>query len=307
MTMTEMENSALLSESIDSFLRYLETQRQYSVHTIDAYRRDLEFLREFVDRQKIPQWSSVSTAIARRYLAFLHRQGRSARTIQRRLSVARSFYRYLIRELRVVHNPFSAVNGPKICRTLPKVLSVEQAAVLLTVEKSEDPLQIRDQAMFELMYSSGLRLSELVTVDLHHLDLEQQLLQVYGKGNKQRLVPVGRMAVTAIRHWLCLRKQWAGTGLALFISRKGKRLSPRSVQLRLNRWVTLHNPGQDVHPHMLRHSFATHMLQSSSDLRAVQELLGHSDIATTQIYTHLDAQYLAGIYDQAHPRAKRRH
>jgi len=303
---TGPENSLNLSASIVSFLNYLETERHYSVHTLDAYRRDLVFLQKFVEQQNIPQWSAVTAAVARRYLAALHRQGRSARTIQRRLSVARSFYRHLMREQSVLHNPYYAVSGPKIRRTLPQVLSVEQAAVLLTTESSEEPLQVRDLAMFELMYSSGLRLSELVTIDLHHLDLEQQLLRVYGKGSKQRLVPVGRMAVAAIQHWLPLREPWAHTDPALFISRKGTRISPRNVQLRLNCWAATHHPGQNVHPHVLRHSFATHMLQSSSDLRAVQELLGHSDIATTQIYTHLDAQYLAGVYDQAHPRAKRR-
>ncbi len=304
---TEPENSDDLSLHIVSFLCYLETERHYSAHTLDAYRRDLNFLQTYVLQHQIPKWSALTTAMARGYLASVHRLGRSARTIHRRLSVARSFYRYLMRETQVALNPFSAVSGPKIRRSLPQVLSVEQAGTLLATGNSEDPLQVRDQAMFELMYSSGLRLSELVGVDLEHLDLEQQLLRVYGKGNKQRLVPVGRMAVTAIRHWLQLRRQWATSGPALFIARKGHRLGPRSVQLRLNRWAVSHDPGQDVHPHMLRHSFATHMLQSSSDLRAVQELLGHSDIATTQIYTHLDAQYLAGVYDKAHPRAKRRH
>ncbi|HED13876.1 MAG TPA: tyrosine recombinase XerC [Gammaproteobacteria bacterium] len=296
-----------MSENLVPFLCYLEIERHYSAHTLDAYQRDLAFLHQFVEQQRIQQWSAVTAAVARHYLTALHRQGRSARTIQRRLSVARSFYHYLMREKFVAHNPFSAVNGPKVRRTLPKVLSVEQAAVLLTAKDSDEPLQARDRAMFELIYSSGLRLSELVMIDLHHLDLQQRLLRVFGKGSKQRLVPIGRMAVTAIRHWLQLREPWAVSESALFITSKGTRLGPRGVQLRLNQWAAKHHPGQDVHPHMLRHSFATHMLQSSGDLRAVQELLGHSDIATTQIYTHLDAQYLAGVYDKAHPRAKRRH
>jgi len=301
------EKLLTLPQGIATFIDYLQTQRHYSAHTVDAYRRDLVFLLTFIEQQSFQDWSAITTAEARRYLAMLHRQGRSARTIQRRLSAARSFYRFLQREKQVEQNPFTAVSGPKTRRTLPQVLSVEQAAVLLTAEPSEDPLQVRDQAMFELMYSSGLRLSELVGVDLPHLDLQQQLLRVYGKGSKQRLVPVGRMAVNAVKHWLALRQQWSASEPALFISKKGHRISQRNVQLRLQHWVARHHPGQEVHPHMLRHSFATHMLQSSSDLRAVQELLGHSDIASTQIYTHLDAQYLAGIYDQAHPRAKRRH
>lgn len=288
------------------YARYLTHERRYSPHTVVNYQRDLSQLAQYCDQQAVSQWASLSSAQLRQWAATLHRQGLSGRSIQRRLSAVRAFYRYLLREQRVAHNPAIGVSAPRAPRRLPKTLSVEEAGRLVTIPVT-DAWDARDRALLELMYSCGLRLSEVVGLDLSALDLEQALVSVLGKGRKQRLVPIGRAAVDALRQWLAQRGALASAGeTAVFIDAKGRRLPPRTVQARVRYWSLNRGLARPVHPHMLRHSFASHLLESSSDLRAVQELLGHANLSTTQIYTHLDFQHLAKVYDQAHPRARRR-
>jgi integrase/recombinase XerC len=233
----------------------------------------------------------------------------SGASIRRYLSAVRTFYRYLLREGEVGANPFEGVPAPKTGRRLPQALTTEEAARLMQINAvpDKDSLAPRDRALFELIYSSGLRLAEVVALDTVDLDPGEGLVRVTGKGGKVRVVPVGREALAALELWLPLRSAWASPAeTALFVSRRGERLGPRAVQQRLKHWAARSLPGVPVHPHMLRHSFATHLLESSGDLRAVQELLGHADISTTQVYTHIDFQHLAKVYDAAHPRARRR-
>lgn len=241
----------------------------------------------------------------RRYVATLSREGLSGRSIARHLSATRRFYQFLLREKLASDNPALDIRAPKSGRRLPRVADVDQLNQLLDGQP-DDPLEVRDLCMFELMYSSGLRLAELASLDLDTVDLRGGEVRVVGKGGKERLLPVGRKAIAAIEEWLRHRVALANEGeTALFVSQRGERLSHRSIQARLSRWGISRGADQKLHPHLLRHSFASHMLESSGDLRAVQELLGHADIATTQVYTHLDFQHLARVYDQSHPRARR--
>ena len=298
---------ASLTEGVAAFLNYLSAERRHSPHTCQAYERDLARLMAWATTQQPPadRWELLSVADIRRYAATLNREGLSSRSIARALSATRRFYDYLIREHRVRSNPALDVRAPKSGRRLPAVADADQLGHLLDA-RPEDPLETRDLAMFELFYSSGLRLSELVGLNLDHLDLRSGEVRVLGKGNRERVLPVGRKAGGALRAWLALRPALVASGeRAVFISQRGTRLSPRTVQHRLDRWGRHHGADQHLHPHLLRHSFASHLLESSGDLRAVQELLGHADIATTQIYTHLDFQHLARVYDDAHPRARR--
>ncbi|HFC53856.1 MAG TPA: tyrosine recombinase XerC [Gammaproteobacteria bacterium] len=291
---------------IDSFISYLQTERRCSPHTRQNYRRDLVRIKEFCTARAISDWRSLDVHAVRAYAASRHRQGVSGRTIARELSSLRSFYRFLLSEGEVGSNPAAEVSAPKAPRRLPEPLDVDQVARLLD-GGGGDPLARRDLAIMELLYSSGLRLSELTGLDLAHLDLREGLVQVTGKGSKGRIVPVGRAARAALEGWLALRDRWAGAGEnALFVGRHGRRLGQRAVQKRLRRWGVEQGLSGRLHPHLLRHSFASHLLESSGDLRAVQELLGHADIGTTQIYTHLDFQHLATVYDTAHPRARRK-
>ena len=286
--------------------RFLQTLNHCSVHTRQAYQRDLNALAEFQREHGVDDWRELTVAGLRAYVAWRHRTGASSRSLQRGLSAVRTFYRYLLANGEVSHDPAQGVQAPKTKRKLPKVLDADQTARLLATD-ANDPLSVRDRAIFELMYSSGLRVAELVGLDKAALDLTQGQVLVVGKGNKQRIVPVGRMAVTALRQWLRMRDALAQpTEAAVFVGRTGKRLTARSVQNRLRRLAVQQGMEMHVHPHMLRHSFASHLLESSGDLRAVQELLGHSDISTTQIYTHLDFQHLAKVYDETHPRAKKK-
>ncbi len=292
---------------VESYQQYLTTGRRLSIHTVENYRRDLNRLSTFCQRVGIDNWSGMDVSMARRYVADIHRQGASGVSIRRYLSSARSFYRYLLKQGVVTVNPFVGIPAPKSARRLPKALSAEQAEAMVSLDTGNDPLAVRDRALLELMYSSGLRLQELVSLDIIDVDRGDGLVRVTGKGAKTRVVPVGSKALEALAAWMTIRKQWAADDeTALFISKRGKRLGPRAVQQRLVHWAARQLPGTPVHPHMLRHSFASHMLESSADLRAVQELLGHSDISTTQIYTHVDFQRLASVYDAAHPRARRR-
>ncbi len=290
---------------LEAFFTYLQAQRQVSVHTLSAYRSDLAKVFEFSQRQTLSAWADLQIAHLRELVAELHKGGLSGRSIARLLSAVRGLYAYLIREGLCLHDPAAGIRPPKGPRKLPKVLDVDRAQQLLDSPVADDFSGCRDHAILELLYSSGLRLSELVGVDIVDIDLQQGLVTVLGKGNKQRLLPVGSKAIAAVQRWLVVRDQVKSDDPALFIGVRGRRMSPQLVRERV-RLAGARDLGQHLHPHMLRHSFASHILESSHDLRAVQELLGHADISTTQIYTHLDFQHLAQVYDQAHPRAKRK-
>jgi integrase/recombinase XerC len=291
---------------LDEYLQYLASERRLSPHTRSSYQRDLGLLAAFCAARAIDDWQALDPAGARGFVAERHRQGLAGRSIQRLLSAARSFYRYLLREQAVSRNPFTGIPAPKSSKRLPKALSVEQAVRLVEIEGS-DALAQRDRAMFELLYSSGLRLAELVALSMNDLDLRDGSVTVTGKGAKTRILPVGAKARAAIEIWLGARAALAPPReAALFLGRNGRRLGARAVQLRLKTWAARQGLAVPVHPHMLRHSFASHLLESSGDLRAVQELLGHANLSTTQVYTHLDFQHLAKVYDQAHPRARKK-
>jgi integrase/recombinase XerC len=301
-----VDNHHLEQEPVERFLQHLRDERRLSPRTLEAYRRDLNDFTEWAVSQPVHAWSKITDHLVRGYAATRHRQGLSAKSLQRRLSALRSFYNYLLREDLSKHNPAQGVRAPKVRRKLPKTLEPDQLGHLLEIN-SDDPLDRRDRAIMELFYSSGLRLAELVSLDLDDLDMQDAVVQVTGKGNKTRRLPIGRLALNALQDWLGARSSIAATHeTALFVSQRGQRLSPRSVQARLRQKAIQQGAPQHVHPHMLRHSCASHLLESSGDLRAVQELLGHADISTTQIYTHLDFQHLAEVYDQAHPRARKK-
>lgn len=286
--------------------QFLGTLQHLSIHTQKAYQRDLVVLLKFADAHDVQKWNELDGRQIRSFVAWRHRQGIGGRSLQRNLSAARAFYRYLMGEGVARHNPAEGVQAPKSPRKLPKLLDVDQAAQLLEID-DRGPLAIRDKAILELMYSSGLRLSELVMLDLDSLDLADAVVTVTGKGKKTRSIPVGRYAREAIKQWLKIRGGIANNEeMAVFVSQRGKRISRRSIQQRLKQWAMKQGLTNHVNPHMLRHSFASHLLESSGDLRAVQELLGHADISTTQVYTHLDFQHLANVYDNAHPRAHKK-
>jgi integrase/recombinase XerC len=294
-----------MQNQLDSYLAHLRNERQLSTHSLDAYRRDLQRILALCTQDQLGNWAELDSPRLRRMIARLHQQGQSARSLARLLSALRGLYKYLLREGLCQHDPADGLSPPKGPRKLPRALDADRAQQLLDGGVEDEFLARRDQALLELFYSSGLRLSELVGLDLQELDLNGGMVRVLGKGAKTRELPVGRKAVSALREWLPLRLSANPPDGALFISRQGRRLTPRAVQLRVGQ-AGARELGQHLHPHMLRHSFASHMLESSQDLRAVQELLGHADIATTQIYTHLDFQHLAKVYDNAHPRARRR-
>lgn len=291
-------------QSLDDYLAILSTERRLSPHTLKAYRRDIEKLLFFLDQRGILLWQGLNSHNVRLFTASLNANGLNSNSIKRILSSGRGLANYLIRINVLKNNPFDDVRAPKGEKRLPKTLSVDQAVSLVELNLN-DPLSYRDKAILELFYSSGLRLSELCGVDLNDLDLSASMLRVTGKGSKQRDLPVGKQANKAIREWLLQRNALPIKDFqALFISKHGNRISPRNVQARVQYWAKRQGVEISVSPHMLRHSFASHVLESSGELRAVQELLGHSNISTTQIYTHLDFQHLAQVYDDAHPRAK---
>ncbi len=291
---------------LERFADHLRLERRLSPHTVDNYLRDLTQLLHFCDQRDLDEWSALTAHEVRAYVAWRHRQGMSGKSLQRELSSLRGFYNFLLREGVVGHNPGQGISAPKGEKRLPRALDVDEAGQLVAIA-GDEPLDLRDHAMLELMYSAGLRLAELVGLDREALDMADAVVTVTGKGAKTRVLPVGRKALEALQRWLPVRDEMAGAEQrALFVTRRGSRLAARSVQERLRRRALQQGLSQHVHPHMLRHSFATHLLESSGDLRAVQELLGHADIATTQVYTHLDFQHLAKVYDQAHPRARRR-
>ena len=288
---------------IDKFLEYLFAQKHYSVHTRIAYQRDLNGCYQFLQKHKVPTWKQVEAKNLRQWLVQSRESGLAPKSLQRMLASVRSFYQFLIKTGNALDNPSLNLRAPKSLRKLPDVLQVEEASYLLNQEGTET-LEIRDLAMLELAYASGLRLSELVGLKLPDLDYAEQTLRIIGKGNKTRLVPFGNIARARLDTWLLLRANFIKEEHTfVFIGKAGKPLTPRAVEQRFARWGLKH--GIKLHPHQFRHSFATHLLQSSGDLRAVQELLGHSDISTTQIYTHLDFQQLLRVYESAHPRAKK--
>lgn len=291
---------------VSRFRSHLAHERRLSRHTVEAYCRDVDELLIFSTARKIATWGALDHARIRTFAATRHGAGSSPRSIQRQLSAVRTFFAYLMREKACTVNPACAVRAPKAKKRLPETLDADQMGRLLEF-RSEDSLSCRDKAIMELFYSSGLRLSELTQLDVADLDLKDRAVRVLGKGAKTRIVPLGRYAVTALERWLTQRSAFAVHGTtALFLGRNGKRLGNRSVQLRVDAWARRQGLAMHLHPHMFRHSFATHLLESSGDLRGVQELLGHADIATTQIYTHLDFARLAAVYEAAHPRARRR-
>ena len=317
---------------IDAWLRHLETERRLSPNTLSAYRRDLQSLLGFARRHSI-RIEEMDSAAVRRFVSECKRRGGrrrpgrrappplSPRSVARRLSAVRCFFAWLLRSRVIGSNPAADVQAPKPKRRLPSTLDVDLMKSLLepggsdddsaqpsdTEVDERDPLIVRDRAILELFYSSGLRLAELVGLNFVDLDTDDRTVRVIGKGDKTRVVPVGRDALEALRAWLAIRGRMAEPEeTAIFVSRRGTRLARRTVQQRVKLWAQRRGTPVGVHPHMLRHSFASHLLESSSDLRAVQELLGHASISTTQVYSHLDFQHLARIYDKAHPRAGRR-
>ena len=286
---------------LDGFLAHLRHERALSLLTAESYARDVRSLLELAGAVPLSQ---ITPHQGRRFVALLHGRGLQGRSLARMLSAWRGFYRYLARDHGFTINPFQGLRAPRSPRRLPKALSPDEAARLLELE-DDDEMAVRDRAMFELFYSSGLRLSELTGLNVRDIDFGDATVRVTGKGNKMRIVPIGSAARQALDGWLDKRVGLIGPEAeALFVGRSGRRVGPRTVQRRLQSWALRQGLSQHVHPHMLRHSFASHVLQSSGDLRAVQEMLGHASISSTQIYTHLDFQYLAKAYDAAHPRAK---
>jgi integrase/recombinase XerC len=286
--------------------RYLTSLAGASPHTLAAYRHDLGSFAEYLAGSDPAAAEAIDAQTVRGFVAWLHRRGQSGRSIARTLSALRGCFRHLMKLGLARDNPVAGVRAPKAPKRLPRVLSVDQAQQLLDGQP-EETLALRDLAMWELAYSCGLRVSELVGLDLDALDLRAAEARVLGKGRRERVVPVGRLAIAAVERWLPARTTLAAPDeLALFVGRRGRRLGVREVRTRLKAWAARQGLDVPLHPHMLRHSFATHVLESSGDLRAVQELLGHADIRTTQVYTHLDFQHLARVYDAAHPRAKRK-
>ena len=293
-----------LNQAVDHYLQYIEVVRGYSAHTVKNYRRDLSKLIEFCSTHAIDDITRLNQSLLRQWVAALSREKLSATSIQRHLSSTRSLYKFLARTRSDLDDPTAGVKAPRTPRTLPKSLEPDQVN-----HHSETALMARDLAMAELLYSAGLRLSELVGANLNDLDRNEKIITVIGKGQKTRVVPVGGPALAALAEWMKYRPmgdEALGYDSPLFVTQRGTRISPRAVQDRIRQLAIKHGMTQRVHPHVLRHAFASHLLESSGDLRAVQELLGHANIATTQIYTHLDFQHLAKVYDQAHPRAQKR-
>lgn len=289
---------------IEKFIRHLEFERRLSALTCKHYRRDLSALQQFCESNDIAHWKDLDDEHLRGYASARFRNGLSPRSIQRQISAVRTFFRFLLREKHVRKNPVQTVKAPKSPKRLPENLDADRMARLLDIP-GKGPLVARDRAILELLYSSGLRLAELTDLDVNEVDMADGTVRVTGKGNKDRIIPVGRHAIDALNEWRRERVALANPDeTALFVSKNGTRLSPRSVQARVDHWAKRQGIDTKVYPHLFRHSFASHLLESSHDLRGVQELLGHANISTTQVYTHLDFQHLAQIYDKTHPRAR---
>ena len=289
-----MKTKSFLSSHLDRYFDFLQTIKNLSHNTVSSYKRDLKKLESFLIDNRINVLSEITEEIGLAWLSNLFQMGNKPKSIQRNLSSAKGFFLYLVKNNLIQQSPFELITAPKSEKRLPNVLSPEQISSLLSF-KPENSFEVRDLAIIELIYSSGLRVSEAIGVNFEDFEEGLDFLRVFGKGAKTRLVPVGKFAKMAIQNWLDERKKWVKKGGAIFINKFGKRLTTRAVQQRL----------PPVNPHMLRHSFATHMLESSGDLRSIQELLGHSSISTTQIYTKMDYQQLVKVYDKSHPRAKK--
>jgi integrase/recombinase XerC len=286
-----------------NYLDHLTFERGLSPLTRENYARDIKLLLELADKQAL---QDIQPQHIRRFIATMHGRGRGGRSIARSLSAWRGFFDFLGQRHGFTGNPCTGMRAPKSAKTLPQALSTDQAVKLVAIE-GDDLLSLRDRAILELFYSSGLRLAELVGLNIAALDLQNGTVTVTGKGNKTRIVPVGSHAISALRIWLQARAMIGGADeQAVFTNQQGRRITGRAIQYRIKQWAIKQGINSDVHPHMLRHSFATHVLQSSGDLRAVQEMLGHANISTTQVYTHLDFQHLAKVYDAAHPRARKK-
>jgi integrase/recombinase XerC len=291
---------------VANYFIYLKNERGLADRTLMAYRRDLDLLLNFLDAEKIDQPKQVTQHHIRAFIAQRHRKGLGGKSLQRLLSAVRSWYRWMMREGIAEQNPATPVRAPKSPRHLPATLDADTIAQLLDIP-CDTPLAIRDKAIMELFYSSGLRLSELTTLHWDQIDLPSGMVTVTGKGNRDRMVPIGRIAKEALTEWRKTRAQFTSfEEPAVFVTKQGNPIATRTIQTRIRHWAKHQGMPQNIYPHLLRHSFASHMLESSGDLRAVQELLGHADISTTQIYTHLDFQHLAKVYDKAHPRAKKK-
>ncbi len=310
MTPPDTQLDAQWLKPLQQFLAYLQFERGYSSKTLDSYQRQLIQAAQALN-QGNRHWLNLTEAELKQHIISLRRSGAKPRSIALKVAALRSFYRYLLAQGLCSDNPALYLSVPKAARSLPKNLNVDQLNHLLSFDSSDDILACRDKAMLELFYSSGLRLEELVNANISDIDWSQQLLRVTGKGSKQRIVPVGSVALNALRDWLAQRPAFSAKlpeddADALFVSKQHKRISSRHVRERVQLWARQQGLNQKLHPHMLRHSFASHMLESSQDLRAVQELLGHANLSTTQVYTHLDFAHLAKVYDSAHPRAKKK-
>jgi len=298
-----------MDAEVAAYLERLRSQKHYSDHTLSNYQRQLNRLKQSMQQAGLSDYKALNPMHVRQFVATLHRRGLSPRSLAMTLSAWRGFFKYLIEQGRVFYNPISGVRAPKQPHRLPATFTHEQAEQLLQAIDTGDDLGIRDLAIAELFYSSAIRLSELVNINCDDLDLKSKCLRVTGKGKKSRLVPVGAKALVALKEWLKVRSVWCsqqGEQPALFLSKQKRRISVRNVQQRLQYWGQVAGLDSRVYPHKFRHSCATHLLESSGDLRAIQELLGHADIATTQVYTHLDFQALAKVYDAAHPRARKK-
>ena len=298
-----MDNT--LYAQIQPYWDYLRAEKQVSPHTLSNYQCQLQAVCAMLKQHQISSWQEVDASVIRWILSQSHKQGLGAKSIGVRLVALRQWFAYLVKHEQLPANPALGIKAPKVGRHLPKNVDAEQVAQLLNTEATT-PLEIRDLAMMELMYSSGLRLSELQGLDLDRMDLSTREVRLLGKGNKERIVPIGSKALEAIHRWLEVRMRFNPQDNAVFLNNRGGRLSHRSIQLIMEKWGRKQGLETHLHPHKLRHSFATHMLEGSGDLRVVQELLGHSSLATTQIYTHLDFQHLAKVYDAAHPRARKK-
>ena len=294
-----------MQNALQKYYDYLRIERRLSPYTLLNYRRQLTAVTDMLAQNGIHSWQQVTSSVVRFILAESRKSGLHEKSLALRLSALRRFLAYLVVQGELKVNPATGISAPKQGKHLPKNIDQEQIGKLLD-NHSNEPIDIRDRAMLELMYSSGLRLSELQGLDLNHVNLQSREVRVLGKGSKERILPVGHQALEAIKDWLRVRLRFNPTDDALFVSSQGGRLTQRAIQKRMEIWGVKQGLSTHLNPHKLRHSFATHMLEASSDLRAVQELLGHSNLATTQIYTHLDFKHLADVYDQAHPRAKRK-
>src|SRR4051812_9974952 len=294
-------------QELIAFNEFLRSEKQLSIHTQTNYQRDLQKFADYCVKFSLTDLAEIRSQHIRQIVAQLHRQGLGGKSLSRWLSAMRSFFQFAIRNGWAKNNPADAIQAPKSPKKLPKTLDVDQTAQFVSVQ-GDSELALRDRALLELIYSSGLRLAEVVGLDLQNIDMHEEMVTVLGKGNKQRMLPIGSHAITALKAWLVQRKTFLKDDAekAVFISKRGTRITHRAVQMRMQQLSVAQGMDTPVHPHMLRHSFASHMLESSGDLRLVQEMLGHANISTTQIYTHLDFQHLAKVYDSAHPRAQRK-